>query len=171
MPSFVRASIAVLCCSCATACGQDGQALPTPVRAALDQLTMQCSEVGGTPHADDAVHTADLDADGNDDFVLFAGWITCENAWSIYGDREKLVMVFAGDADASPTEAFSGSAFDIKIERDAGRAELWLTTLGESCGRPAAPSFAEETFCERRLERGPSGLFDYAPLDTVRLIE
>lgn len=171
MPSFAHGSLTLLLFAGATACGQGGQSLPTSVRAALDALTSDCSSVGGTPRADEAVRRADLDADGVDDFVLFAGWIACENAWSIYGDREKLVTVFAGDATTGAVEAFTGTAFDVKVEHRADGAELWLATMGASCGRPPAPTFAEETFCERKLERVGTGPFDYAALRTIHLIE
>jgi hypothetical protein len=146
--------------------------LPPPVAAVLAALTDECTRVDGIPHAENAVQRADLNADGTEDFVLYAGWIVCENAWSIYGDREKALTVFAGDGDGGAAEAFADLVYDAKIETQGAAAQLWLSTSAERCGRPRAEVFADETFCDRRIEwHAGTARFDYAPLDTVRLIE
>lgn len=145
--------------------------LPASVAAELAEWAGFCSEVGGTPHADNAVKRVDLNADGVDDFVLFAGWLVCENAWSIYGDRLKGIAVFAGHAPDTAALAFRDSVFDARVETVDDRGTLWLTTSSEMCGRPPAPTFAETAFCERAIvPTGPDG-FEYAPVDTVRMIE
>src|SRR5262245_32674313 len=71
--------------------------LPATVTDAVGALAAECTGAEGKPHTEKAVERADLNGDGRDDFVLHAGWIACENAWSIYGDREKFVAVYAGD--------------------------------------------------------------------------
>lgn len=146
-------------------------ALPEPVAAALAELTRMCTEAGGTPRAEDAVRRVDLNGDGHDDYILFAGWINCENAWSIYGDREKILDVFAGNGSNGAALAFSNSVFDARIDTADGKQTLWLTTSGEGCGRPPAASFAEESFCERAIAAQGSGKFEFAPVNTVRMIQ
>lgn len=172
MCSPARFAISVFACAVVAACGSVGnESLPAAVTAGLASLTEQCTAVEGIPHAEDAVQRADLDADGDDDFVVYAGWIFCENAASIYGDREKPVMVYAGDGRGAAAEAFNNLAFDAQIERDGG-ARLWLTTWAGGCGRPRAATFAEETFCNRAIEwNAAAQRFDYAPVATIRLIQ
>lgn len=149
----------------------DSTALPATVAAALAELTSMCSEVGGTPKADDAVKRIDLNGDGHDDYILYAGWITCENAWSVYGDREKIVDVFAGDGANGAALAFAANVFDAKTDSADGRQTLWLTTMGQGCGRPPAATFAEEAFCERAIVAQGPDKFEFAPVNTVRMIE
>jgi hypothetical protein len=158
---------------CAAACGPSGHdELPASVAAALGDLTEQCRAGEGTPRPDGAIKRLDLNSDGREDFVLFAGWIVCENAWSIYGDREKFLSVFSGDGKGGATEAFTGSVYDAKIENVGSASQLWLTTSAEDCGRPRAEVFADESFCERALEwNAAAARFDWAPVSTVRRIE
>ncbi len=146
--------------------------LPATVAAALASLAGQCTEVGGTPRTEDAVRRADLNGDSHQDFVLFAGWVNCENAVSIYGDRQKSLAVFAGDAGGGAAAAFGDWVFDAELEDTSGSTVLWLTTMAEQCGRPPAASFASESFCSRAITwNGATQRFDYAPVSTVRMIE
>ena len=157
----------------ATACDRTPSApLPPSVATALAALTNECSRVNGLPRAENAVQRADLNADGAEDFVLYAGWIVCENAWSVYGDRAKALTVFAGDRHGGAAQAFSDSVYDATIEKHGEAAQLWLGTAAEQCGRPRAEVFADETFCDRAIAwQAGAARFDYAPLDTVRLIK
>ena len=145
--------------------------LPGTVAAALAELSSMCSDAGGTPRTDTAVRRVDLNGDGHDDFILYTGWISCENAWSIYGDREKLVEVFAGDGANGAALAFTANVYDARIDSADGRQTLWLTTSGQACGRPPAATFAEETFCERAVVAQGPAKFEFAPVSTVRMIE
>ena len=174
MPDFrVLACAILVSVLAATASGQTPTAtLPPSVAAALAELTAMCSDAGGAPRVEKAVQRADLNADGAEDFVLYAGWLDCENAWSIYGDREKALTVFAGDGHGGAAQAFSDMVFDAKIEKEGKDAQLWLGTSAEGCGRPRAATFAEETFCDRPIAwQAGAARFEYAPLDTLRLIE
>jgi hypothetical protein len=156
----------------AAACTPPSSDLPPSVADGLAMLAAQCTEAQGTPKTGDAVRRADLTGDSADDFVLFAGWIACENAWSIYGDREKFVAVYASDGRGGAAEAFAGSVYDAAIESAGGVATLWLGTSAERCGRPRAETFAEESFCDRPLAwNAAAARFDFAPLATVRPIE
>jgi hypothetical protein len=156
-----------LCCVSACGAAQD-TGPPAAVAAVLGDLTTLCSDAGGEPRAGDTVRRADLNADGLDEFVLFAGWFVCENAVGVLGDREKILVVFAGDG---ASEAFSDAVFDAKLESKDNATELWVTTSAERCGRPAARRFAEETFCERSIVPAAGTRFEYAPVTTVRIIE
>lgn len=163
----------VLALLAVAACGPAPSSdLPVPVAAALAALAQQCSEVSGIPDTGGAVKRADLNGDAREDFVLYAGWIDCENAASIYGDREKGLGVFASDARGEVAEAFSDLVYDATIESAGSASELWLTTSAEGCGRPRAEVFAEESFCDRRVVWNPAAArFDWAPVSTVRMIE
>jgi hypothetical protein len=143
-----------------------------PVATALASLADICRGVEGIPHTDGAVKRADLNGDAREDFVLYAGWIDCENAASVYGDREKELAVFASDARGDVAEAFSDLVYDAKIESAASASELWLTTTAESCGRPRAAVFAEESFCDRAIVwSAAAARFELAPVSTVRMLE
>jgi hypothetical protein len=147
-------------------------AVPPSVANALAALTDECRRVDGIPHAEDAIRRADLNADGVEDFVLFAGWIVCENASSVYGDREKALAVFAGDGEGGAAQAFSELVYDASIESQGEAVQFWLTTSAERCGRPRAEVFADETFCDRAIVwHSDEARFEYTPLDSVRLID
>ena len=100
------------------------------------------------------------------------GSINCENAASVYGDREKGVTVYAGDGAGGAVSAFSDVVFGVKIEGSGPAAKLWLTVSGGGCGKPPAADFASENFCDRALQwNAKTSKFDYAPVSTVRMIE
>jgi hypothetical protein len=61
--------------------------------------------------------------------------------------------------------------FDATIETTDGKPSLWLTTSGAGCGKPPAATFAEESFCDRAVVATGAAAFEYAPVDTVRMIE
>jgi hypothetical protein len=151
---------------------EPAETLPAAVATNLASIAAMCREAEGTPHTAEAVRRADLNADGREDFVLFTGWVHCEGAASLYGDREKAIAVYAGDAAGGATETFSDAVFDARIEGATSAPELWLTLSGQGCGKPPAPDFAHENFCDRKLVwNAGSKKFDYAPVSTVRMIE
>lgn len=154
----------------AAAPAADGAALPAVVATALAEIAAECSDVGGTPHTRDAVRRIDLNGDGREDYVLHTGWVMCENAVSVYGDRAKRLTIFAGDGQGGAAESFSDWTYDAQFEGDP--ATLWLVVAGDNCGQPPAPDFASESFCQRAITwNSGSGRFDYAHVDTVRMIE
>jgi hypothetical protein len=146
--------------------------LPAPVAADLKELTDMCREAGGAPMAADAVKSADLTGDGHVDFVLFVGNVGCDGAASLFGDREKAVTVYVGDAAGGAVSVFRGMAFDAKLEGPAASPKLWLTVSGGDCGKAPAPDFANESFCDRALQwNAKARKFEYAPVSTVRMIQ
>jgi hypothetical protein len=70
---------------------------PAAVATALKEVAGICTEVGGKALTDNAVKRADLNGDGNEDYVLDVGSVHCDGAASVYGDREKGVTVYVGD--------------------------------------------------------------------------
>jgi hypothetical protein len=145
-------------------------ALPAAAAAALKESAGLCSEAGGKPDTSQAVKTVDLNGDGKPDHVLFLGWINCDGAASIYGDREKAVMVYDGGEGTAPS--FTDRVFDTKLEGSGGATRLWLTVSGAACGKPPAPDFASENFCDRPLVwNATTRKFGYASVATVRMIE
>jgi hypothetical protein len=146
--------------------------LPAAVAADLKGIADVCREAGGKPITTSAVKSADLDGDGKADFVLDTGSVGCEGAESIYGDREKGVTVYVGDGAGGAVAAFSDMVFGVRIEGSGAAAKVWLTTSGAACGKPPAPEFASESFCERSLLwDAKARKFGYAPVSTVRMIE
>jgi hypothetical protein len=104
--------------------------------------------------------------------VIYLGWVDCDGAASIYGDREKGVLVFAGDGNGGALAAFNDLAFDAAIEGEGAAARLWLTTMGAMCGKEPAADFASEHFCDRAIAwDAATNSFDYAPVSTVRVFE
>ncbi len=146
--------------------------LPKSVKDAVDAVAAVCSESDGKPNTTNAIKRADLNADGHEDYVLDVGSVVCDGAASIYGDREKGVMVYVGDGKGGAVEAFNGSSFAINLEGTGSSAKLWLSVMGHDCGKKPAASFAEESFCERPLQwNAKTRKFDFAPLSTVKTIQ
>lgn len=146
--------------------------LPAAVAKDLADIAAQCTDVGGKPKTDDAVRRADLNGDGKEDYVLDVGAIRCEGAWSIYGDREKMVTVYVGDGAGGAKSAFSEWVYSAKLEGTGPAAKLWLGVMGKACGKPPAKDFASENFCDRAIVwNAKAQKFDYAPVSTVRMIQ
>lgn len=146
--------------------------LPASVAADLKSNADLCREMGSTANTANAVKSADLNGDGKPDFVFLNGWIHCPGAASLYGDREKVVVVYAGDGAGGAVSAFTDMVFDAKLEGTGAATKLWLTTSGGGCGKPPAPDFASESFCDRALVwNAKTRKFEYAPVSTVRMIE
>jgi hypothetical protein len=165
--------LCVLAIPILAACAESPGADPPPtVVEAVASLAEICTVAEGKPRADDAVRRVDLNGDAVDDFVIYAGWMICEGAWSVYGDREKALTVYAGDGRGAAPEVFVDVVYDAAIETTAAGAALWLGVSAEGCGRSRAETFAEETFCDRAIVwNADTRRFDYAPLETIRLIE
>ena len=146
--------------------------LPATVVADLKSIADQCTDAGGKPLTANAVKRADLNGDGQEDFVLDTGSVNCDGAASIYGDREKWVGVYVGDGKGGATSAFIDSVYGVTIEGTGSASRLWLTVSGEQCGRKPAKDFASESFCDRAIAwNSGTKKFDYAPVATVRMIE
>lgn len=138
--------------------------VPAPVQKALKDVEGICTEVGGKPHTANALKRADLTGDGEQEWILDVGSVNCDGAASVYGDREKGVMVWTADGK----EVFNGSGYGMKIEG----GKLWLTVSGQECGKPPAPDFASEKFCDRPLAWNASTKkLDWAPVSTVKMVE
>ena len=71
--------------------------LPAVVAKAVKETAAVCTEVGGKADTTNAIKRADLNGDGIEDYVLDVGSVNCDGAASIYGDREKGVLVYVGD--------------------------------------------------------------------------
>ena len=155
-----------------TACAQPPSVgLPAPVAATLAWWADECRAGGGTPRDSDAVKRMDLNGDTREDYVLYRGWLACDNAPSVFGDREKTVMVFVGDDAGNARLAFDEEAFEVRIEERGTARVLWLTLSAGECGRPQAPNFSKETFCDRAVVWNPSGHFELSPLKAARIIK
>lgn len=149
-----------------------GAPLPKPVKLTLDAVAAVCTEVEGKPNTADAIKRVDLNTDSHEDYVLDVGSVNCDGAASVYGDREKGVMVFVGDGKGGATEAFNEPSFGIRLDGSGAESKLWLTLMGSMCGKKPAADFASEDFCERALQwNAKTRRFDFAPVSTVRMIE
>jgi len=145
---------------------------PAAVATALKEVAGICTEAGGNALTDDAVKRADLNGDGNEDYVLDVGSVNCDGAAGVYGDREKGVMVYVGDGKGGAKQALNDVVYGVKIEGTGPAAKLWLTVSGQQCGKKPAPDFASESFCDRAVVwNSKTQAFDYAPVSTVKMIE
>jgi hypothetical protein len=168
----MRTYVFLLACLLSQAAYAATTPLPKSVQTALDQVAAVCSESEGKPIMKDAIKRADLNADGHEDYVLDVGSVVCDGAASIYGDREKGVMVFVGDGKGGAVEAFNGSSFAIRLDGAGSAAKLWLSVMGADCGKQPAATFAEESFCERPLKwNAGARKFEFAPVSTVKTIQ
>ena len=146
--------------------------LPAVVAKAVKDTAAICTEVGGKPNTSQAVKRADLNGDGLEDYVLDVGAVNCDGAASVYGDREKGVLVYVGDGKGGAAEAFNDIAYGMTLEGTGPAAKLWLTVSGQSCGKPPAKDFASEKFCDRAIVwNAKMRKFDYAPVSTVKMIQ
>ena len=172
MRLLAAASALAACLAAVAAQAEERAELPAAVEANVAEIAGMCREAEGDPNTADVVKRVDLTGDGHEDFVLFTGWAYCGGFASLYGDREKAVAVYAGDGAGGAAEAFSDAVFDVELEEAGTAASLWLTISGAGCGKPPAPDFAHENFCERSLVwNAASRKFQYAPVSTVRMIE
>ena len=162
----------VLGCVCLAAVAQAGPAkLPAVVAADLKETADECTGVGGRPDTGQAVRSADLNGDGRADYVLDVGSIVCEGAASVYGDRAKRIVLYAGDGSGGAQRAFDDAVYGSVLEGTGAAAKLWMTVSGQRCGKPAAASFANEAFGERYVVwNAAARRFDFAPVSTVRTI-
>lgn len=146
--------------------------MPAPVAAWLKAAADTCREVEGKPDVSGAVQRADLNGDGIEDYLISVENINCDGAASIYGDREKGMVVFVGDGKGGATPAFDDNVFGTRIEKEGASSKLWLTVMGAQCGKKPAKDFASENFCDRPLVWDPvKRKFDYAPVSSVKMIQ
>ncbi len=146
--------------------------LPAAVNAELNGYMQVCREAGGKPDAARAVTTLDFTGDGIADFLLDVGSLDCQDAWSVFGDRQKPVSVFVGDGRGGAKQAFADTTYGVSIGRQGAATRLWITVAGQDCGKPAARDFASENFCQRSLVwKAALQRFDLAPVANARMIE
>jgi len=157
--------------ACAAAHAQSSK-LPAVVAADLKAIAAECTDVGAKAITTEAVKRVDLNGDGNEDYVLYVGWINCEGAAGIYGDREMGVTVYVGDGKGGATSAFQNYVYGAAIEGTGPATKLSLTVSGQQCGKKPAPNFASENFCYRSIVwNAKTRKFDYAPVSTVKMIQ
>ena len=102
-----------------------------------------CTEVGGKADTSNAIKRADLNGDGIEDYVLDVGSVNCDGAASVYGDREKGVIVYVGDGKGGATEAFNDMSYGMTLEGTGPAAKLWLTVSGQSVRQAAGEGFRQ----------------------------
>lgn len=162
------AFVATATCLLAVTAPAAEPSLPATVAKDLKAVADVCTEAGGKAKTADAVKRVDLNGDGKDDFVIDVGSINCDGAASVYGDREKGVLVYVGDGAGGATQAFNDSTYGAKIEG----GKLWLSVSGQQCGKKPAKTFAEESFCERPIAwNAKAKKFQYAPVSTVKMVQ
>ena len=138
---FVAASVVAFFC-CAAAQAAAAPPLPAVVAKAVKEVAAVCNENGGKANMTNAVKRADLNGDGIEDYVLDVGSVNCDGAASVYGDREKGVLVYVGDGKGGATEAFNDMSYGVTLEGTGSAAKLWLAVSGQLCGKPPAKDFA-----------------------------
>ena len=112
------------------------------VAKAVKDTAAVCTEVGGKADTTNAIKRADLNGDGIEDYVLDVGSVNCDGAASVYGDREKGVLVYVGDGKGGATEAFNDMSYGVTLEGTGPAAKLWLAVSGQRCGKTPAKNFA-----------------------------
>lgn len=163
------AILAIFCCATAQAASPP---LPATAGKALKESAAVCTDSGGKPDTSKAIQRADLNGDGIEDYVLDVRGIQCDGAASAYGDRDMLVTVFVGDGKGGAREAFTGSVFGMSVQGTGASAKLWLTVMGQGCGKKPARDFASETFCDRSIVwNAKTQKFDWAPVASVKMIQ
>lgn len=146
--------------------------VPAAVNAELAGYMQVCRDAGGKPDVTHTVTSLDFTGDGVADYLVDVGRLDCVDAWSVYGDREKPVVVYVGDGKGEAKAAFADTAYAVTIERQGATSRLWITVAGQECGKPPARDFASETFCDRSLLWKPQlQKFELAPVGTARLIQ
>lgn len=122
--------------------------LPAPVSSLMSELKSSCREFGGElVNPRQAILSADLNQDGQPDYVIDQSAINCKGAASAFsGSGGSQVDVFVS-TPSGYINAWSGGAFGAKIDRGT----LWLALGGSYCSPRKASSRAAMQGCERSL--------------------
>jgi hypothetical protein len=150
----------------------DDSVLPSRVAEALGEFTDRCRNAGGIPSTPVAVKRADLNGDGNEDYVLDASAISCSGgARDFDAPPDKPVLVFLGDGADGASPAFRQSAYAVKVEKQVAATRIWLTLSGEGCGKKKARFHDDESFCDRPLVwNEASKKVELAPVSEARTL-
>lgn len=107
--------------------------LPSPIRAVIDDMRAECRSLGGKPGASPGLLTqADLNGDGQVDYVIDTAAFDCEGAASAFtGTGGGSVQVFVATEDGGASPVFEHGAMGLRVER----GELWLAVGGPLCGQ------------------------------------
>lgn len=127
--------------------------LPAPVAKQIQELSATCRGFGGQlMNPKQAILSADLNQDGQADYVIDQSAIFCKGAASAFsGSGGAQVDVFVS-TPGGYVNAWSGGAFGAKIDRGV----LWLALGGRYCGQQRASSRAAMQGCERALSWNPA---------------
>jgi hypothetical protein len=152
----------------------EASALPDEVQKHIDDMRKSCRELGATPIDPEKgfLVSADLNGDGISDWAIDEGKFQCDGAWSAFsGSGGAQVYVYTGLPGNKARQAFVHGANGMRLERNVGRARLWLGVGGPLCGQAHPISNADAIPCERPLVWNKvSNKFEFAPLSTIKLI-
>ena len=146
---------------------------PSAVQNEIAEMIADCRAVGGTPPApQEFLFTADLTGDGLPDHVISWGDFYCDGAASLFsGSGGSNVAVYVAGPERQASLGFESTAFEVKIEKASGGAELWLMVQGRLCGQDVTRdmSHAEEEFCWRAVAWDPKARkMEFADLSEIR---
>ena len=110
-----------------------GQSLPPQVQAQVDEVSTGCRGFGGNPvPAEGFVTNADLNGDGQPDYIVDLAALNCEGAWSAFcGSAGCPVTVWL----SGPAGYFSGGGGYVQEWRVEGRS-IRAFIHGQMCDPP-----------------------------------
>lgn len=145
-------------------------AYPPAVMADLRDMAAQCREVTDKPgKAGTAVRRADINGDGQPDFLVFQGEYNCEDAVSLlapgasYGVATKLYL---GQANGGVAKVWEDATWGPQAVR-VGTATAYIFDLaGSVCGdrRGMRVSVSDRLSCTRQLRPDARGKWGLLPL-------
>ncbi|MDE1151876.1 MAG: hypothetical protein PW788_04995 [Micavibrio sp.] len=151
---------------------REDASLPSSVRKVITTLDDTCKPMGTPSPSPKLVARADLNNDGNDDFIVFEGNYNCDAAEALManGQNGSDLYIFAGHADHSATLAYQQSVYNFHIETTGGRRRMIVSVAAASCGADDRNvPFAAWEFCDMPLDWNAKGKkFALAPLREKR---
>jgi hypothetical protein len=132
--------LGIVLCFVPLVLGQTKAKVPSAIKLELDAMVELCKASSGKPKkSPDLLKVGDFNGDKLPDVLLNKGAFVCEGAASTFsGSGGSEVLVFAGVSAGEVVPAYSGGAFDAKVETVAGQATVWLMLGGRLCGLPAS---------------------------------
>jgi hypothetical protein len=130
------------------------------VAAYTRKLAEQCGPLPAGATAPTLVERADLNGDGEIDWIVDAGRYPCPGRPALATEAGTQVTVFKGQKGVGAVPAFQRATFGSRLQRAAdGSVSLSMTLGGADCGGED-----RQVRCERRLVwRAAEGRFDLVP--------
>ena len=129
--------------------------LPAEVRKELAEAEQMCREhENGKLDFSKGVSIVDLNNDGISDYIVDYNGLYCDTAASLFaGNSGAVYFIYTGLPNGKARLAYTGSSYELRLDRRGATARLYETTAGGNCGQDMRHvTTAELEFCVRELK-------------------